>query len=110
MAIAANSEHATTPTSHTAAAPLKPASRAVLRDIEAGSTIDCLVCRERIRFQAKVRNRQIICNVYEDGKWLRVEHYHDRCYEEAGSPYGEADTGRTSRIRERLEARAAAAV
>lgn len=80
-------------------------SRAVLRDIEAGSTVECAECRERIRFQAKLRLRQVICNVYENGTWLRVEHFHEECYENAGFPHGEPETTRTSRVRERLAAR-----
>ncbi len=88
--------------------PPKPVSRAVLRDVEAGSTVDCTLCRERVRFQAKLRNRQVICNVYNDGNWIKVEHYHEQCYDDAGHPHGEPEVGRTSRVRERLAARASA--
>ena len=31
-----------------------------------------------------------IANVYENGVWNRVEHYHAECYEAAGEPYGTA--------------------
>lgn len=65
-------------------------SRAVTREVEAGSTVDCAHCGERVKFQAKMRNRQVICNVYLKGVWNRVEHYHSDCYEAAGSPHGEA--------------------
>ena len=65
-------------------------SRAVVRNIEAGSTAECSVCGERVKFQAKVRMQQVICNVYVDGHWDRVEHYHSECYEQAGEPYGSA--------------------
>ena len=58
--------------------------------IEAGNSAMCAHCREQIKFQSKVRLQQVICNVYEDGKWLRVEHYHEACYTEAGEPYGPA--------------------
>jgi len=64
-------------------------SRAVLRDVEAGSTVDCAHCGERVKFQAKMRNRQVIANVYVKGVWDRVEHYHSECYEKAGKPHGE---------------------
>lgn len=64
-------------------------SRAVIRDVEAGSSVDCALCGERVKFQAKVRNRQVICNVYSDGTWERVDHYHADCYEEAGRPHGD---------------------
>lgn len=67
-------------------------SRAVLRDVEPGSTVDCVHCGERVKFQAKVRHKQVICNVYVSGRWNRVEHYHAECYERAGDPHGEVDT------------------
>lgn len=67
-------------------------SRAVLRDVEPGSTVECAHCGERVKFQAKVRHKQVICNVYERGKWVRVEHFHADCYEAAGEPHGDVDT------------------
>lgn len=69
--------------------PLARSSRAVLRMVEAGSYVDCSQCGDRVKFQAKARNAQVICNVYEAGTWVRVEHYHQHCYVEAGSPYGD---------------------
>lgn len=65
-------------------------SRAVVRNIEAGSSVDCSYCEERVKFQAKKRGQQVICNVYVGGVWDRVEHYHFECYRKAGQPYGEA--------------------
>ena len=35
-----------------------------------------------------MRNQQVICNIYVDGRWNRVEHYHSQCYGEAGEPHG----------------------
>ena len=70
----------------------KLTSRAVLRDVEPGSTVDCSHCGERVKFQAKRRHKQVICNVYVGGKWDRVEHFHSECYEQAGEPFDEADT------------------
>ncbi|MFN0154245.1 MAG: hypothetical protein ACKVUT_07685 [Gaiella sp.] len=70
--------------------PLKPESRAVTRPVEAGSYVDCALCGERVKFMAKARKLQVICNIYVDGRWDRVEHYHAECYESAGYPYGEA--------------------
>jgi hypothetical protein len=64
-------------------------SRAVLRPIEAGSYVDCARCSERVKFQAKIRLMQVICNVYTDGRWVKVEHYHEACYLEADLPYGD---------------------
>ena len=63
-------------------------SRAVLRDVEPGSTVECAQCGERVKFQAKMRHKQVICNVYRKGVWVRVEHFHEACYDEAGQPYG----------------------
>jgi hypothetical protein len=68
-----------------------PTSRAARRVIEPGSATECKSCGERIKFQAKVRAEQVICNVYEDGAWDRVEHYHLDCYLAAGHPYGEPE-------------------
>jgi len=65
-------------------------TRAVLRSVEAGSFAECTHCGERVKFQAKVRSQQVICNVYVDGRWNRVEHFHTQCYEESGQPYGAA--------------------
>lgn len=70
--------------------PKKPqfTSRGVTRPVEAGSAVECAFCGERVKFRAKVRQYQVICNVYEKKQWDRVEHYHDECYVKAGSPYG----------------------
>jgi hypothetical protein len=65
-------------------------SRAVVRNIEAGSTAECASCGERVKFQAKLRMQQVICNVYVDGHWDRVEHFHYECYQQVGEPYGSA--------------------
>lgn len=64
-------------------------SRAVLRLIAPGSSVDCAHCGERVKFQARLRLQQVICNVYVKNVWDRVEHYHADCYQAAGSPYGE---------------------
>jgi hypothetical protein len=63
-------------------------SRAVLRTIEAGSSAMCTTCDDQVKFKAKVKMQQVICNVYADGKWARVEHYHLECYDVMGEPYG----------------------
>ncbi len=73
-------------------APTAKRSRAVLRDVEPGSTVECRYCQERIKFQAKIRPKQVICNVYADDRWVRVEHFHAECYEPAGRPHGPVDT------------------
>jgi DNA-directed RNA polymerase subunit RPC12/RpoP len=65
-------------------------SRAVIKLIEAGSAAECPFCGERVKFRARHRDQQVICNVYEDGVWQRVEQYHLECYEKADSPHGEA--------------------
>ena len=63
-------------------------SRAVVRNIEAGSSAMCPVCDLQVKFQARLRLPQVICNIYGGGRWQRVEHYHLACYEEALEPYG----------------------
>lgn len=70
----------------------RTSTRAVLRDVEPGSTIDCTYCGERVKFQAKMHHKQVICNVYEGPKWDRVEHFHEPCYHQAGDPHGPVDT------------------
>lgn len=65
-------------------------SRAVLRAVEAGNSAVCAKCGEPVKFKAKLRLMQVIANVYVNGAWNRVEHYHDTCYENAGRPYGSA--------------------
>ncbi len=70
--------------------PKKPqfTSRGVTRPVEAGSAVECAFCGERVKFRAKIRQYQVICNVYVKKQWDRVEHYHDECYVKADSPYG----------------------
>lgn len=77
--------------------PNKFTSRAALRLIEPGSSVDCSHCDQRVKFQARVRLQQVICNVYLDGAWDRVEHFHAECYEIAGSPYDEPSQTATGR-------------
>ncbi len=66
-------------------------SRGVTRPVEAGSAVECALCGERVKFRAKIRQYQVICNVYMKNQWDRVEHYHDECYVQAGSPYGDPE-------------------
>ncbi len=66
------------------------ASRAAQRRVEAGSSVFCVTCDEQIKFAAKQNRQQVIANVYVDGRWDRVEHFHKECYDAAGSPYGKA--------------------
>jgi hypothetical protein len=70
-----------------------------MRTIEAGCSAFCASCDEPVKFRAKVKSHQVICNVYINGRWDRVEHFHDECYAQAGEPYGLAvDGGRPSRV------------
>jgi hypothetical protein len=43
-----------------------------------------------VKFVARAQLKQVIANVYEDGVWKRVEHFHEDCYGEADEPYGPA--------------------
>lgn len=63
-------------------------SRAVARQVEAGNTQTCVHCEQSIKFKAREKRWRVIANVYKDGVWQRVEHWHLSCYKEAGEPYG----------------------
>ena len=63
-------------------------SRAVLRLVEPGSMVDCIHCGDRVKFQAKMRHQQVICNIYIKNVWERVDHFHAPCYDEADQPFG----------------------
>jgi hypothetical protein len=79
--------------SQTALAPKRTVarvSRAVERPVDPGNDATCNHCSERVKFAARAHNRQVIANVYDDGKWQRVEHYHADCYGDAGQPWGAA--------------------
>lgn len=65
-------------------------SRAVLRRIEPGNLAVCVTCDQPVKFAAKLHKMQVIANVYVDGRWNRVEHFHDECYLGANTPYGDA--------------------
>jgi hypothetical protein len=65
-------------------------SRAVERTIEPGNAAVCTHCGAPVKFVARAQLRQVIANVYVDGTWARVEHFHADCYTEAGMPYGTA--------------------
>jgi hypothetical protein len=82
-------------------------SRAVVRYIEAGNSANCSACGNAVQFRARIKAQQVICNVYTDGKWDRVEHFHRECYETAGQPYGEADESQPLRPKNRPAATAA---
>lgn len=86
MASRSSSGTATTDSTDTVEPPTE--SRAVTRLIEAGCTADCPHCGERVKYRARHRDQQVICNVYEDGVWQRVEQYHDGCYDDAEHPHG----------------------
>ncbi|MGQ0616482.1 MAG: hypothetical protein ACT4PW_05750 [Acidimicrobiia bacterium] len=60
----------------------------MLRSIEAGSSASCTGCGAPVKFRAKSKLQQVICNVYVDGRWARVEHFHLECYNDAGEPHG----------------------
>ena len=62
----------------------------MVRTIEPGSSAMCPACGLQVKFQARLRLAQVICNIYEAGRWQRVEHYHQSCYTEAGEPFGPA--------------------
>jgi len=65
-------------------------SRAVVRRIEPGNLAVCAHCAQPVKFAAKMHLLQVIANVYVDGRWNRVEHFHAECYADADAPYGDA--------------------
>jgi hypothetical protein len=64
-------------------------SRCVIRPIEPGNSAICVHCGTPVKFVARAQLRQVIANVYVDGTWNRVEHFHADCYVEADQPYGD---------------------
>jgi hypothetical protein len=84
-------------------------TRAVVRFIEAGSSAECVCCGAQVQFRARIKVQQVICNVYVDGRWARVEHFHRECYETAGQPHGIPDESQPLRPRNRAMATAASA-
>jgi hypothetical protein len=66
-------------------------SRAVERAIAPGGAVRCAHCGGLVRFAVRERGRQVIANVYVDGRWARVEQFHPRCYRAAAYPYGPAE-------------------
>ncbi|MDQ1403471.1 MAG: hypothetical protein QOG03_1787 [Actinomycetota bacterium] len=64
-------------------------SRSVIRPIEPGNSAICTHCGTPVKFVARAQLRQVIANVYVDGTWNRVEHFHADCYVEANQPYGD---------------------
>jgi hypothetical protein len=72
------------------AVPRTVSTRAVIRLVEPGSDAVCSHCARQVKFAAKVHPRQVIANVYENGVWKRIEHFHDECYLQAGEPFGSA--------------------
>ena len=69
--------------------PVSKVSRAVTRPIDPGNSATCSHCGERVKYTARLHGRQVIANVYSEGRWDRVEHYHAECYGEVGQPYGD---------------------
>lgn len=65
-------------------------SRAVIRIIDPGNTQPCDHCGLLVKYRARAKTKRIIANVYVDGEWDRVEHFHVDCYEAIGQPYGKA--------------------
>ncbi len=87
----------------------KMTSRAVVRFIEAGNSAMCATCGDAVQFRARVKTQQVICNVYENGKWDRVEHFHRECYDTAKQPYGTPDESQPLRPKNRPAAAATTA-
>jgi hypothetical protein len=76
-------------------------TRAIVRFVEPGSMVDCASCGLQVKFSARAKAKQVISNVYVDGRWARVEHHHLDCYESSGRPHGDADDTQPFRSRRR---------
>lgn len=63
-------------------------TRAVLRTVNPGEMTPCTHCGRVVKFQARFKNQRVIANVYANGRWDRVEIFHDNCYRDAGEPHG----------------------
>lgn len=66
-------------------------TRAVLRYVQPSTdcpTTDCVVCGDWIVYSARYKPMVVICNVYAEGRWQRVEMFHESCYD---GRHGEAD-------------------
>ena len=59
--------------------------------LKLGVVAECKHCEERVKFKAREKHQQVICNVYVDGRWDHVEHFHAPCYDEAGRPFGDPE-------------------
>ena len=67
-------------------------TRAVVRGVEPGNDVRCVRCGKQIKFAARTHPRQVIANIYLEGAWNRVDHFHEECYLDAGEPYGPIDS------------------
>ncbi len=85
----------------------KKQSRAVVRRIEAGNAAVCVECSQSVKFAARIIRFQVICNVYVKGRWDRVEHFHEACYQAAGQPHGSPLEGQPDRMPSSIAARSA---
>lgn len=69
-------------------------TRAVVRIIEPGLACFCPDCDTAVKFRAQVSSglrRKVVANVYYQGKWNRVEHWHLLCYIRMGEIHGRLD-------------------
>lgn len=73
---------------------VKLGTRAVVRIIEPGLANFCPDCDTEVKFRAQVASglrRKVVANVYYQGKWNRVEHWHLICYIRMGEIHGRLD-------------------
>lgn len=63
-------------------------TRVVSKPCTAGDFIVCRRCGAEIKYRARTKDREVLCNVYENGAWDRLERFHPACYVGAGEPYG----------------------
>ncbi len=68
-------------------------TRAVEKPLTAGKEEYCgyLACeyaKRKIASSSRAPIKEVIANVYENGKWSFVVHFHVDCYNKLGQPYG----------------------
>jgi hypothetical protein len=72
---------------------IRPVTRVVLKPGRAvgSATGRCPACTDHTWARGAKGGRDskvVIANIYDDGRWNRMELWHPECYERAGSPHG----------------------
>lgn len=78
-------------------------TRAVTMVIPSHAQGDCVKCREKIVFTPPGSALWVLANIYKGRgtkkRWDHLECFHEPCYADAGSPYGEAPYKKSKIVR-----------